>query len=89
MARETLVQKRARQLEKLRALQAEIEGLEKKAAQRLGDLAVRAGLADLDLSDAMLLREFRAIAAHLAKEPGREPAKPQPSGAAASAADAA
>jgi len=89
MARETLVQKRARQLEKLRALQADIEGLEKKAAQRLGGIAVRAGLADLDLSDATLLREFRALATRLAKEPDREPAKPQPSGSAASAADAA
>ncbi|MGL4964729.1 MAG: TraC family protein [Inquilinus sp.] len=89
MARVTLVQKRAKQLEKLRALQAEIEGLEKKAALRLGDLAVRAGLADLDLSDATLLREFRAIAARLAKEPGRESAKLQPSGAVSAADDSA
>jgi len=67
MARETLVQKRATKLEKLKALQAEIDGLDKKTSKRIGDLAVRAGLAELDVSDVELLREFRAIAARLGK----------------------
>src|SRR5271155_153544 len=54
MARETLVQKRATKLEKLKALQAEIDGLDKKTSKRIGDLAVRAGLAKLDVSDVEL-----------------------------------
>ncbi len=69
MARETLAQKRATKLEKLKALQAEIDGLDKKTSKRIGDLAVRAGLAELDVSDVELLREFRAIASRLGKGP--------------------
>lgn len=69
MARETLVQKRATKLEKLKALQAEIDGLDKKTSKRIGDLAVRAGLAELDVSDVELLREFRAIVSRLGKGP--------------------
>jgi hypothetical protein len=73
MARETLVQKRATKLEKLKALQAEIDGLNEKAAMRIGDLAIRAGLADLNVSDSALVKEFRAIAARL----GQTAAEPE------------
>jgi hypothetical protein len=69
MARETLVQKRATKLEKLKALQAEIDGLDQKASKHIGDLAVRAGLAEIDVSDVELLREFRAIVSRLGKGP--------------------
>ena len=67
MARETIAQKRASKLEKLKALQAEIDSLNDKASRRIGELAVRAGLADLDVTDGALLKEFRALAARLGK----------------------
>ena len=45
------------------ALKAQIAKMEGNATKRFGRLAIRAGLAELNLSDADLLRELLAIAA--------------------------
>lgn len=69
MARKNLSERRAEKIAQLAALEAEIASLEEAAAKRLGKLAVRAGLADLDLKEAELLREFAAIAARFRGQP--------------------
>ena len=79
MARETISQKRATKLEKLKAIQAEIDNLDRKASKRIGDLAIRAGLGELDIADRELLREFRAIAARMDKGSAAGKAKATPS----------
>ena len=63
MARKNLTDMRAEKLAKLEAVKAEIAALEEKAATRIGKLAVRAGLADLHVTDADLLRGLEALAA--------------------------
>jgi hypothetical protein len=69
MARQPLAEKRATKLRKLKTLQTEIDGLNAKAAKRIGALAIRAGLADLNISDIELLREFRDIVSRRNKPP--------------------
>ena len=63
MARQPLAERRAATRAKIAALPAEIAKMDAIAAERIGRLAVRAGLADLALDDDALLREFEAIAA--------------------------
>lgn len=63
MARKSLAERRAEKLAQLDALRKELAQLENKAAERIGRIAVRAGLADLDLDDEQLAQEFAAIAA--------------------------
>ena len=62
MARKSLSARRAGKLAQLGALKAKIAEMEDKAARRLGKLALRAGLADLDLKEDELLRGFKAMA---------------------------
>ena len=54
---------RSDKLEKLDDLKAQIATMEGNATKRFGRLAIRAGLTELHLSDADLLRELLAIAA--------------------------
>ena len=63
MASNTSDERRSEKLEKLDALKAQIAKIEGNATKRFGRLAIRAGLAELNLSDADLLRELLAIAA--------------------------
>jgi hypothetical protein len=63
MARNTPDERQTERLAKLDALKAQIAKMEGNATRRFGRLAIRAGLAELNLSDADLLRELLAIAA--------------------------
>ena len=63
MDRNTSNKRQSEKLEKLDALKAQIAKMEGNATKRFGRLAIRAGLAELNLSDADLLRELLAIAA--------------------------
>lgn len=63
MARKTIAERKASKVEQLRQLKEEIQELESRAAERLGRLAVRAGLADVELDDQALLRELETLAA--------------------------
>ena len=56
-------ERQTERLAKLDALKAQIAKMEGNATKRFGRLAIRAGLAELNLSDADLLRELLAIAA--------------------------
>ena len=62
MPRKSLTDRRAEKLAQLDAIKKELAALETKAGERLGKLALKAGLADLDLDDDTLIEEFRAIA---------------------------
>ncbi len=62
MPRKSLTDRRAEKLAQLDAIKKELAALELKAGERLGRLALKAGLADLDLDDDTLIEEFRAIA---------------------------
>ena len=63
MARKPLGAMRSDKLKKLDALKSQIAKMEGNATKRFGRLAIRAGLTELHLSDADLLRELLAIAA--------------------------
>ena len=73
MARKTIGDRRADTIARMDALKRELAELDAKAGERIGKLAVRAGLADLDLDDDALMREFQALAGRFQskrKEPG-------------------
>ncbi|ENV35486.1 TraC family protein [Acinetobacter gerneri] len=63
MARKPLNQKKSEALAKLEAAKAEIEKIEKAEAERVGRLAIRAGLTELDIKDSDLLDAFKELAA--------------------------
>jgi hypothetical protein len=88
MARKTLTERRSEKLEELERIKNELARLESRAAERIGRLALRAGLADLDVSDEQLSKEFAAIAAKFqARSTKKE--KPSPPNTGATAQDGA
>lgn len=62
MARKTLKERRAEALADLEAARSRLAKLEADAAERIGKLAIKAGLVDLELTDEQLAKEFAAIA---------------------------
>ncbi|EGN7253089.1 hypothetical protein ISM37_004515 [Salmonella enterica] len=68
MARKPLSAKKSEALAKLEAAKAELEKIEKAEAERVGRLAVRAGLTDLDLSDDDLIAAFKDVAARFQRK---------------------
>jgi DNA-binding transcriptional MocR family regulator len=54
--------RRAEKLAQMDVLKKELAALESKAGERIGKLAIRAGLTDLNLDDDTLVKEFQAIA---------------------------
>ncbi len=62
MARKSLAEKRADAKAELEAAKRRLAKLETDAAERIGRLAIKSGLVDLELSDDQLLQEFGSIA---------------------------
>ena len=62
MPRKSISGLRAEKLAQMEELQRELAQLDAKAADRIGKLAVKAGLADLDLEDDLWIKEFKALA---------------------------
>lgn len=62
MARKSLAERRAEALAELDAAKQRVAKLETDAAERIGKLAIKAGLVDLDMTDEQLSEEFGAIA---------------------------
>ena len=58
MARKTIGDRRADTIARMDALKRELAELDARAGERIGKLAVRAGLADLDLDDDALMKEL-------------------------------
>jgi hypothetical protein len=77
MAQKTLADRRAEKLAQMETLKRELAALETKAAEQIGKLAVRAGLADLNLDDDMLTKEFQALAGRF-RGGRKEPDQPAP-----------
>ncbi|NMY43757.1 hypothetical protein HBN76_20825 [Pseudomonas sp. WS 5013] len=74
MARKTLSERKADKLAELNRIKAELAELETKAAERIGKVAIAAGLGDLDIDDAALRKEFEAIASKFRKSEGKQAA---------------
>ncbi len=87
MARQTASERRTAALAALEAAKRGLMELEAKDATRIGKMAVRAGLADLDIEDASLLKEFQAIVARF-RDKGGKPARSGEGTTAANGADA-
>jgi TraC-like protein len=77
MAKKSLTDRRAEKLAQVDAIKKDLAALEVRAGERLGKLALKAGLGDLDLDDNTLIEEFRAIAGRFrSRGNGAEP-RPQ------------
>ena len=63
MARKTIKDRRAAALAELEAAKKKLANLEAVEAERIGKLAIKAGLTDCDITDEQLAQEFAAIAA--------------------------
>ena len=87
MARRKANERRAEVLAALEAAKRDVAELEAKDAARIGKLAVRAGLADLDIDDATLLKEFQALAGRF-RSNGAQPPGPHARPSAPDGADA-
>ena len=74
MARKTLSERKADKLAELNRIKAELAELESKAAERIGKIAIAAGLGDLDIDDAAMRKEFEAIASKFRKSEGKQAA---------------
>lgn len=62
VARKTTAERRADMLAQMDAIKKELTELDTKAGERIGKLAIKAGLTELHLDDETLLKEFQAIA---------------------------
>jgi hypothetical protein len=67
MAQKTLAERKAEKMAELNRIKAELAKLESKAAERIGKIAISAGLGDVDIDDAELRKEFEAIASKFRK----------------------
>lgn len=74
MARKTLSERKADKLAELNRIKAELAELESRAAERIGKIAIAAGLGDLDIDDAAVRKEFEAIASKFRKVEGMQDA---------------
>jgi hypothetical protein len=62
MRRKSLTDRRAEKLAQLDASRRDLAALEVKAGERLGKLALKAGLGEVDVDDDTLLKQFEAVA---------------------------
>ena len=74
MARKTLSERKADKLAELNRIKSELADLENKAAEKIGKIAISAGLGDLEIDDAQLRKEFEAIASKFRKSEGKQAA---------------
>ena len=58
----------------MRFTTTELAELESKAAERIGKIAIAAGLGDLDIDDAAMRKEFEAIASKFRKGEAKQAA---------------
>ena len=67
MTRKPIRVKRVEKKAQIEAMKKELAVLEDEEIQRMGKLALKAGLADLEVSDKELMEEFQAIACRFQK----------------------
>lgn len=68
-ARRSTIERKADKLAQLKKIKAEIAALEQSTAERIGRLAVKAGLGELGIPDAKLKEEFDGIAQRFRSKP--------------------
>lgn len=68
MAIKSIADRKSAKLEELERIKRDLSRLEAQAAESIGRLATRAGIADLDISDEQLMKEFSAITARFQKK---------------------
>lgn len=84
MARKTLAERRSEKLDELERIKSDLARIEERAAMQIGKLAVRAGLADLEIDDEQLAKEFAALAAKFQSRSGKKDKPASPNAASAS-----
>ncbi|WP_085044130.1 TraC family protein [Ensifer aridi] len=57
--------------EEIAKLQAQLDEVRAKEAERLGNLAVKAGLSDIDVSDRELIKALKEVADRFRKAPAQ------------------
>lgn len=62
MARLKFSERKTGKLAELDRIKAELAEMDKKAADKIGKIAIAAGLGDIDIDEADLRKEFEAIA---------------------------
>lgn len=72
MAQKSLSERKSDKLAELNRIKGELAKLESKAAERVGKIAIAAGLGDLDIDDATMRKEFEAIASKFRKGEGKQ-----------------
>lgn len=87
VARKTIAETKADKLARLEALKAEIGKLEDKETNRLGRLAFKAGLGEVQIPDTELLAALQELAGRF-RQGSQKPAAPAPAPAAADRAAA-
>lgn len=80
MARKTLAERRNEAMAAVEAAKRRVVELEAEAAERIGRIAMKSGLVDLDISDDQLAKEFDAIASKF-RPTGKKQAAPRASAA--------
>ena len=78
MARKSAAEARAEKLAQLETLKADIQALEDREATRLGRLALKAGIAEVRISDADLLAVLKELAGRFRKNPQQPAPIPPP-----------
>lgn len=83
MARKTLAERKATAQAELKALQERMAKLEAEEAARIGKLAIKAGMGDLNLDDEEMLAELQKFVASFRLQPAvKAQAAPAKSGSA-------
>ena len=75
MARKSLTDRRAEKLAQIDAARRDLAALEVKAGERLGKLALKAGLGEVDVDADTLLKQFEAVAVRF--RPAANGARPE------------
>lgn len=75
MARKTFAERRKEKLAELDRIKDELSRIETRTAERIGKLAIRSGLADIEIDEESLAKELAAVAAKFSAKK----AKPIPS----------
>lgn len=67
MARKTLAERRSDALSELEMAKARLEKLDNEAAERIGRIAIKSGLVNLELTDDQVREEFDKIVERISK----------------------
>lgn len=67
MARKTLTERRSNAISELESAKARLAKLDSEAAERIGRIAIKSGLVNLDLSDDQVREEFDRIVERISK----------------------